>query len=177
MWGAAYWNPYAFLQGILAHSYSSGARAGVLCLTFCLRSVADKMPGRQLSSSLHLPGRSLHSRRRSRTTSYVRVDGISSSISSRADEGLFRRIQPSPPTLPAYCRVTSPLSADNSSASSWRSRLLLGQSLTCSAVDLLQATDFDRGRKARRCDFERLLVIPRRVQHLSSQRPPASAAS
>lgn len=29
MWGEAYWNPYALLNGILDHSYSSSARAGV----------------------------------------------------------------------------------------------------------------------------------------------------
>jgi nucleobase:cation symporter-1, NCS1 family len=29
MWGEAYWNPYGLLNGILNHSYSSSARAGV----------------------------------------------------------------------------------------------------------------------------------------------------
>jgi NCS1 family nucleobase:cation symporter-1 len=28
MWGEAFWNPYALLNGILDHNYSSGARAG-----------------------------------------------------------------------------------------------------------------------------------------------------
>ena len=41
VWGTAYWNPYALLQGILTHSYTAGARAGTLCLTSCSQSAAD----------------------------------------------------------------------------------------------------------------------------------------
>ncbi|KAK5086723.1 hypothetical protein LTS08_007137 [Lithohypha guttulata] len=35
MWGEAYWNPYDLLNGILDHSYSSKARAGVFFASAC----------------------------------------------------------------------------------------------------------------------------------------------